>query len=99
MIINKAIIVNANSEYEFDFIGGVIFVSTPALQMVSAIVSFAMYGTAGAAVSDIAGDTFVGGDVATTNKLAFWKDGTSCRVRNNFNSNITIIYSELAVRR
>lgn len=99
MVINKTITVNANSEYEFDFIGGVISVSTPALMMVSAIVMFPMYDTAAAAVSNIAGDSFVGGNVTTTNKFAFWRAENKCRIRNNFSSNLTIIYSELAVRR
>lgn len=99
MVINKTITVNAHSEYEFDFIGGVISVSTAALMMVSAIVNFPMYDTAAAAVSNIAGDAFVGGNVTTTNKFAFWRAENKCRIRNNFSSNITIIYSELAVRR
>lgn len=94
---NKFFTLNSNSEYVFPFSGGTIVISTQGLQTSSALVAFPMYGDNKAVVMKIAGDAFIEGDDTTANKFAFWRKDNKCFIRNNFNSNLGMIYTEVSV--
>ena len=97
LTMNKFFILHSNSEYTFPFSGGTIVISTQGLQTSSALVAFPMYGDAKAGVMNISGDAFIGGDVTTANNLTCWRKDDKCCIRNNFSSNLGIIYTEVSV--
>lgn len=98
-MINKEIYIQGKGEHVFDFVGGVICITTPSLQTSSAIITYSMYGDANAKVLNIGGETFIEGNDATANKFAAWRENDKCYLRNNFNNGITFYYTDIAVRR
>ena len=98
-IINKEIYIQGKGEHAFDFVGGVICISTPSLQSASAIISYPMYDDDNAKVLNIGSEVFIEGNDATANKFAAWRENDKCYLRNNFNSGITFYYTEIAVNR
>ena len=98
-ITNRAFLLNAKSEYILPFAGGTIIMSTSNLQSAAAVVSFPMYGNTAANVFSFSGDVFIGGDVTTANKMACWSADGKSYIRNNFSSNMIMVYTELAVKK
>ena len=94
---NKTFVLNGKSEYTFPFSGGTIVISTQGLQTSSALVVFPMYDDAEATVMNISGDSFIGGDITTANRFTCWRKDDKCYIRNNFSSNLKIIYTEVSV--
>ena len=99
IISNKSVVINGKSVYTFSFIGGTIAISTGGLQVSTALVAFPMYGDANAAVMNISGEEFIGGNNNTPNKFECWAEGGKCYIRNNFSGNMLVVYTELAVRK
>ena len=87
----------SGAEYEFNInTGGIVAITTNALQHGAAILSFPMYGSNVGYL--IAGaEAYVAGDVTTTNKIAFWRseDG-KCHIRNNYSSSFVFYYNILS---
>ena len=99
IISNKSVLLNSKSVYTFSFIGGTIAINTSGLQVSSALVAFPMYGDANATVMNISGEAFIGGNNNTQNKFECWAEGGKCYIRNNFSSNMVLVYTELAIRK
>lgn len=98
-ISNKSVVINSKSVYTFSFIGGTIAINTNGLQVSTALVAFPMYGDDNAVVMNISGEEFIGGNNNTPNKFECWAEGGKCYIRNNFSSNMLVVYTELAVRK